>query len=188
MDIEKEQFLRIINPELQKELSEKTAELESISRELDVEAALGQIRKKTMTTLLFQQVRELEVEVINNAFYLIPVETQYAASLPKQPDYKLMVMVSTKNTGTYAEILVKDNGSGIPPEIKDKIFQPFFTTKPTGQGTGLGLNLSYDIVRAHGGEWRVETMVSHPSTLTCKDLDEQIEWEGGSEFIILLPV
>jgi signal transduction histidine kinase len=65
---------------------------------------------------------------------------------------------------------VKDNGNGIPDSIKEKIFQPFFTTKPTGQGTGLGLSLSYDIVKAHGGELKVETR------------------EGdGSEFLIVLP-
>jgi signal transduction histidine kinase len=68
-------------------------------------------------------------------------------------------------------ISVKDNGMGIPQKILDKIFQPFFTTKPTGQGTGLGLSLSYDIIKAHGGELRVETK------------------EGsGAEFIIQLPV
>ena len=55
------------------------------------------------------------------------------------------------------EIKVKDNGNGIPQKVLDKIFQPFFTTKPTGQGTGLGLSLSYDIVKAHGGEIKVET-------------------------------
>ena len=66
---------------------------------------------------------------------------------------------------------IKDNGNGIPEKVLDKIFQPFFTTKPTGQGTGLGLSLSYDIVKAHGGELSVETK------------------EGeGSEFIIKLPV
>jgi signal transduction histidine kinase len=61
-------------------------------------------------------------------------------------------------------ISVKDNGNGIPKKILDKIFQPFFTTKPTGQGTGLGLSLSYDIVKAHGGELRVETREGEGST------------------------
>jgi two-component system, NtrC family, sensor kinase len=67
-------------------------------------------------------------------------------------------------------IIVADNGNGIPQKVLDKVFQPFFTTKPTGQGTGLGLSLSYDIVKAHGGEIKVETK------------------EGeGSKFIIQLP-
>jgi signal transduction histidine kinase len=65
--------------------------------------------------------------------------------------------VSTIKLDHRIQITVKDNGPGIPPEIKDKIFQPFFTTKPTGQGTGLGLSLAYDIVKAHGGEIKVET-------------------------------
>ena len=70
-----------------------------------------------------------------------------------------------------AEIRIADNGNGIPQNVLDKIFQPFFTTKPTGQGTGLGLSLSYDIVKAHGGELKVETK------------------EGEfSEFIIQLPM
>ena len=73
--------------------------------------------------------------------------------------------------GRSIVIKVSDNGGGIPQKVLDKIFQPFFTTKPTGQGTGLGLSLSYDIVKAHGGELQVKTM------------------EGeGSEFIISLPV
>jgi signal transduction histidine kinase len=66
---------------------------------------------------------------------------------------------------------VSDNGGGIPQKIVDKIFQPFFTTKPTGQGTGLGLSLAYDIIKAHGGEIKVETKESE-----------------GSEFIVKLPV
>lgn len=82
-----------------------------------------------------------------------------------------MVIVSTKKMGDKIAITVKDNGNGIPHSIKEKIFQPFFTTKPTGQGTGLGLSLSYDIVKAHGGELKVETR------------------EGiGSEFSIQLPI
>jgi len=73
--------------------------------------------------------------------------------------------------GAEVVISVKDNGSGIPQKVLDKIFQPFFTTKPTGQGTGLGLSLSYDIVKAHSGEIKVKT----------KDGE-------GSEFVIQLPI
>jgi len=81
------------------------------------------------------------------------------------------VIVSTKKINDKIEINVKDNGNGIPQKVLDKIFQPFFTTKPTGQGTGLGLSLSYDIIKAHGGEIKVET-----------------KEHEGSEFIIKLPV
>ena len=82
-----------------------------------------------------------------------------------------LVSISTKKINGKVEIKVSDNGNGIPQKVMEKIFQPFFTTKPTGQGTGLGLSLSYDIVKAHGGELKLETK------------------EGeGSEFIIQLPV
>jgi signal transduction histidine kinase len=82
------------------------------------------------------------------------------------------VTVITKNHGSHIEIRVKDNGDGIPDNIRDKIFQPFFTTKPTGQGTGLGLSLSYDIInKGHGGDIEV---ISGPGE--------------GSEFIIRLPL
>ena len=64
--------------------------------------------------------------------------------------------MSTKKINDKIEIKVKDNGNGIPQKVLDKIFQPFFTTKPTGQRTGLGLSLSYDIIKAHGGELKVE--------------------------------
>jgi len=64
------------------------------------------------------------------------------------------------------EIRVKDNGNGIPQKIIDKIFQPFFTTKPTGQGTGLGLSLSYDIIKAHGGEIKVDTKEEEGTTFS----------------------
>jgi signal transduction histidine kinase len=85
--------------------------------------------------------------------------------------YEPTVTVSTKKNNDKIEIKVSDNGNGIPKKIADKIFQPFFTTKPAGQGTGLGLSLSYDIIKAHGGKIKVETK------------------EGeGSEFIIKLPI
>jgi two-component system, NtrC family, sensor kinase len=87
-----------------------------------------------------------------------------------QPDYKPTVIVSTTNLGNHVEIRVKDNGPGIPADIVDKVFQPFFTTKPTGSGTGLGLSLAYDIVKAHSGEMKVDS--------------EQGE---GSEFTVILP-
>jgi signal transduction histidine kinase len=79
--------------------------------------------------------------------------------------------VSTRKSENSVFITVSDNGNGIPKNIIDKIFQPFFTTKPTGSGTGLGLSLSYDIVKAHGGKIKVDSI-------------EQV----GTEFIIELPI
>jgi signal transduction histidine kinase len=79
-----------------------------------------------------------------------------------------MVTISTTKVDNYIEIKVSDNGTGIPDHIKEKIFQPFFTTKPTGQGTGLGLSLSYDIVKAHAGELRVNNQESSGSVFTLK--------------------
>jgi signal transduction histidine kinase/ketosteroid isomerase-like protein len=114
-----------------------------------------------------QDIGRVVLNLINNAFYAVSEWLRQA-----QPDsgYEPRVTVATKNLGNKIEIMVKDNGTGIPEKVKEKIFQPFFTTKPTGQGTGLGLSLSYDIVKAHGGELKVETK------------------EGeGSEFIIMLP-
>ena len=73
--------------------------------------------------------------------------------------YEPTVTVTTKKSGNQVSISVSDNGNGIPQKVSDKIFQPFFTTKPTGQGTGLGLSLSYDIIKAHGGEIKADTQV-----------------------------
>jgi signal transduction histidine kinase len=78
--------------------------------------------------------------------------------------YEPTVSVSTKKINDKIEIKVSDNGNGIPQNIVDKIFQPFFTTKPTGQGTGLGLSLSYDIIKVHGGEIRVESKEGEGTT------------------------
>jgi signal transduction histidine kinase len=86
-------------------------------------------------------------------------------------EYDPTVEVSTVQADHKVEIKIKDNGNGIPDSAIKKIFQPFFTTKPSGSGTGLGLSLAYDIIKAHGGEIKVETK------------------EGeGSQFIIHLPV
>ena len=81
-----------------------------------------------------------------------------------EPGYVPTVSITTKLTAnSQLQIAVRDNGNGIPEHIKDKIFQPFFTTKPTGQGTGLGLSLSYDIVKAHGGE--INLTSNHEGTI-----------------------
>jgi len=117
-----------------------------------------------------QDIGRVILNLINNAFYAAPLPPKGGF---REPDGKHIptVWVKTKKEADKIFISVRDNGAGIPKEILDKIFQPFFTTKPTGQGTGLGLSLSYDIVKAHGGELKVKTK------------------EGqGSEFIISLPV
>ena len=123
-----------------------------------------------------QDIGRVLLNLINNAFYAVAPPPPAGGSKNSQTDYKPTVTVRTTfqnppSGGRGACLVgVSDNGPGIPPHIVDKIFQPFFTTKPTGQGTGLGLSLSYDIVKAHGGELKVETK------------------EGeGTEFIVQLP-
>jgi signal transduction histidine kinase len=93
------------------------------------------------------------LNLYNNAFYAVNEKKKTTGG-----DYKPVVSVTTKKISDKVEIKVSDNGDGIPQNVVNKIFQPFFTTKPTGQGTGLGLSLSYDIIKAHGGEIKVETM------------------------------
>ena len=111
-----------------------------------------------------EDVGRVLLNLFNNAFYAVNEKAKLGAV-----SYEPRVTASTKKLDGKIEISVTDNGNGIPQNIVDKIFQPFFTTKPTGQGTGLGLSLAYDIVKAHAGEIRVQTR------------------EGeGSEFIIVL--
>jgi signal transduction histidine kinase len=98
-----------------------------------------------------QDIGRVLLNLINNAFY-----TVHERSLKKEHCFRPKVVVSIKGRDEYIEIVVNDNGNGIPEDIRDKIFQPFFTTKPTGLGTGLGLSISYDIIKAHGGELKVE--------------------------------
>ncbi len=108
-----------------------------------------------------QDIGRVILNLYNNAFYAV------AEKMKQQDgDYEPTVSVSTKKLNDKIEIRVEDNGNGIPQNIVDKIFQPFFTTKPTGQGTGLGLSLSYDIIKAHGGEIKVETKEGEGSVFT----------------------
>jgi signal transduction histidine kinase len=104
-----------------------------------------------------QDIGRVLLNLINNAFYAVTEQSKLFQSSELWKSYQPLVAVSTINLGDKIQISVKDNGPGIPAHIVDKIFQPFFTTKPTGQGTGLGLSLSYDIIKAHGGVLKVET-------------------------------
>jgi signal transduction histidine kinase len=123
-----------------------------------------------------QDIGRVILNIINNAFYavkeranLLNSEKQSGDANLTDLDYIPTVSITTQKTdNNQIKISVKDNGSGIPTHIKDKIFQPFFTTKPTGQGTGLGLSLSYDIVKAHGGELKVETIEGEGTTFIMK--------------------
>lgn len=114
-----------------------------------------------------QDIGRVLLNLFNNAFYAVNEKAKTAGE-----DYKPLVEVATTHAGNTISITVRDNAMGIPDKIKDKIMQPFFTTKPTGEGTGLGLSLSYDmVVKGHGGTIQVNSK------------------EGeGSEFIIQLPI
>lgn len=100
------------------------------------------------------------MNLLTNAFYAVTErrrDTLNASPSLHSPNFEPTVSINTKKIGDKIEIRVGDNGNGIPQSAINKIFQPFFTTKPSGQGTGLGLSLSYDIVKAQGGEIKVET-------------------------------
>jgi signal transduction histidine kinase len=118
-----------------------------------------------------QDIGRVLLNLFNNAFYAVN-EKLTANRSPLTDDYKPTVTIQTKKINDKIEIIVSDNGNGIPQNIIDKIFQPFFTTKPTGEGTGLGLSLAYDIItKEHNGTIKVESK------------------EGeGSEFVIQLPI
>ncbi len=105
-----------------------------------------------------QDIGRVLLNLYNNAFYATNRKAHSSTAQSSAADYKPLVSVQTKKLSNKVEISVKDNGEtqAFLQNIVDKIFQPFFTTKPTGSGTGLGLSLSYDIIKAHGGEigWR----------------------------------
>ena len=108
-----------------------------------------------------QDIGRVILNLITNAFYVVDEKKKLGIE-----GYEPTVSINTKRVKDKVEIKVTDNGNGIPQNIVDKIFQPFFTTKPTGQGTGLGLSMSYDIVKAHGGELNVETNEGEGTTFS----------------------
>jgi two-component system, NtrC family, sensor kinase len=111
-----------------------------------------------------QDIGRVILNLINNAFYAVSEKAKQ-----KIEGYKATVSVTTKRLENAIEISIQDNGNGIPDAIKDKIFQPFFTTKPTGQGTGLGLSLAYDIVtKGHGGTLELSTLEGIETTITIR--------------------
>jgi two-component system, NtrC family, sensor kinase len=132
----------------------------------DFDKSIGKIE------IIPQDIGRVLLNLFNNAFYAVQQKQKEVTPFEKvSPLYRPTVSVTTMKCDDKVQIIVKDNGKGIPQNIVDKIFQPFFTTKPTGEGTGLGLSLAYDIIKAHGGTLKVESR------------------EGeGSEFVIQLPV
>ena len=149
-----------------------------------------------------QDIGRVLLNIYNNAFWFLSealAKDRACASKSKGDsespldlkDYTPTVIISTKNKSDKVEIRVKDNGPGIPPHVVDKIFQPFFTTKPTGQGTGLGLSLAYDIIKAHQGELKVVTIDESNLPAASSVLNEQrtkSDVTTGSEFIIEIPI
>ncbi len=109
-----------------------------------------------------QDIGRVILNLINNALYAVDKKSKKGL-----PAYKPEVLLTTSKTGNQIEIKIKDNGDGIPENLKEKVFQPFFTTKPTGEGTGLGLSLSYDIItKGHGGELRMDSREGIGTTFT----------------------
>jgi signal transduction histidine kinase len=126
---------------------------------LELDPAVGKVEVAP------QEIGRVLLNLFNNAFYATQQKGKLAIAGEDTP-YQPQVIVSTKKLGSKIEIKVKDNGTGIPENIKSKIFQPFFTTKPTGEGTGLGLSLSYDIItKGHGGELKVESKEGEYTTI-----------------------
>jgi signal transduction histidine kinase/ligand-binding sensor domain-containing protein len=140
----------------------------------DFDNSIGKIN------IIPQDIGRVLLNLYNNAFYAVneKAKQQLNSLLTGHIGYEPIVSVGTKKVNDKVLLTVKDNGNGIPKKVLDKIFQPFFTTKPTGVGTGLGLSLSYDIIKTHGGEIKVETP---PAGRAGKEGE-------GAEFTIQLPL
>lgn len=134
----------------------------------DLDPAIGKME------VVPQDIGRVFLNLINNAFYATQQRKRHAPE-----SYEPTVSISSKKENGQVVFKIKDNGTGIPDEVKAKIFQPFFTTKPTGQGTGLGLSLSYDIVvKGHGGNLKVESSEGQGPSAE----------QAGTEFTIILPI
>ena len=119
-----------------------------------------------LVNIIPQDIGRVLLNLYNNAFYSVTERKKKSV-----PGYEPIVTVVTEKHTDSIEVKVKDNGMGISEQVRVKIFQPFFTTKPTGEGTGLGLSLSYDIIKAHGGTIKVDS----------------VDGEGAG-FVISLPI
>ncbi len=120
-----------------------------------------------------QDIGRVLLNLINNAFYAVNDKAKDGIE-----GFSPEVILSTKVVGSTVKIVVKDNGKGIPDSIKEKIFHPFFTTKPSGSGTGLGLSMSYDIIKAHRGKIEVKSKIADSNHLK----------ESSTEIILILPI
>ncbi|TAG99353.1 MAG: sensor histidine kinase, partial [Sphingobacteriales bacterium] len=121
----------------------------------DFDSAIGNIN------IIPQDIGRVVLNLINNAFFAVNERSKKG-----EQGFVPVVGIITMKDGNTLRIIISDNGIGIPEKIKEKIFQPFFTTKPTGQGTGLGLSLAYDIVKAHGGALTVESVEGEGTVFT----------------------
>ncbi|MEO5582911.1 MAG: ATP-binding protein, partial [Saprospiraceae bacterium] len=173
-----------------------------------------------LVKIIPQDIGRVLLNLFNNAFWAVTEKSKSKGDLtglkaggvfplgiplketpPALDSYQPTVTLTTKNLNDHIEIRIADNGPGIPQNIIDKIFQPFFTTKPTGQGTGLGLSLAYDIIKVHGGtitissnyyppggELKVKTKEARPPARAGSDGDDPVGRGEGSEFVIQLPI
>jgi signal transduction histidine kinase len=111
-----------------------------------------------MLDLFPQEITRVFLNLVSNGFYAVTKRRKEGS----EPGFEPTLQASTKNLGESVEIRIRDNGTGIPAEVKEKMFNPFFTTKPAGEGTGLGLSMSHDIiVKQHGGTIDVDTSPGH---------------------------
>jgi len=128
-----------------------------LERELDRGLAPLELAPQEMTRVL--------LNLFGNGFYATAKRQRDGA----EPKFRPTLKVATRNLGDMVEVRVRDNGTGIAPEIRDKLFQPFVTTKPTGEGTGLGLSISYDIVtQQHGGTIEVDSRLGEFTEFTIR--------------------